>query len=167
MPYLIVGIIVVVILLFVLFAASRGPYYKKIFSEPHYAEIHDWLVKALEIGAIPEPSTENGSSVVTSAGIAIALTRDCGQGAEQIHISISEARGTTTHAVANRVGFLLFVSLNQNKCDAGLFYTESRVHHLVFENSEATWKIRPKAEAIAAMADYQQLPFVFQPIRKL
>jgi len=68
--------------------------------------------------------------LVSSAGLAIAVTRTEADNRRVLHVSLSQASGYTTAAVAGWFGFFLVAILNRNKMNLDPFFTRSRVHHL-------------------------------------
>jgi len=112
--------------------------YGRMFSEAHFREVHQRFAAAVQTttaawrAPVTEARAEAGDAFVTSAQLAIAVTASDSNGRHLLHVSLSQATGYTTAAVANRFGFFLITMLNQNKLELDLFFTPSGVHHLVF-----------------------------------
>ena len=154
--------LLVLALIIIVVIYRKSAYYKNVFSDAHYREIHAWLARALSAPPLEMPSLEAGTAFQTSAGIALALSQVNQTESFQLHISISETRGITTHAIAGRVAFLIFFSLNKNKCTANLFFTPSGVHHIALNKDTAGWQLRDENESLATMKDFSPLPFMPQ-----
>src|SRR5262245_57393078 len=101
--------IVIVIALMALYVASRGRYYRRIFSEESFREFHDSLSRAIAAaqtkGRDQPPSAEDGTGFVTSAGLAVGVTCNRENDIQTLHISLSQAGQITTHALCSRFGF--------------------------------------------------------------
>lgn len=157
MPYAIGAIAVLVIVAFVIVRKSR--YYRSLFNEEHYAEIAEWASEVIDRHPVEEPSIDDGTAVVTRAGLALAYTSDDDEGNRSIHFSVSQHGRYTTGAVGGRVLFLLIRLLHRNECEANLFRTESAVHHAIFTiPADRTWEVESVEAAVADMALYQPLP---------
>ena len=127
---------------------------------PHYAEIALWLADALKLGPVGKPSMENRTGFQTSAQIGLSFSREIEDDKDLIHLAVSQVGNITTHAVANRIGFFMVQLLNKNKADADFFFTESGVHHLVFQRqSGGEWVLNDVPSALAGMENYEPLPF--------
>jgi hypothetical protein len=157
MPYAIVAIAVLVVVAFVMVRSAR--YYRRIYSEEHYAEIAAWASEAIDRHSVEEPSVDDGTLAVTSAGLLLAYTSDIDEGDRSVHFSVSQDGRYTTGAVGGRVLFLLIRLLHRNRCEAQLFRTESAVHHAVFTMPAArTWRVESPEAVVADMAMYRPLP---------
>ena len=169
MTYAVGAIVVLAIAAFLLVRKSR--YYGRIFGEAHYAEIVRWA-SAMIIGRHPveEPSTTDGTAVVTSAGVALAYTSVVNEGRRSVHFSVGQTGGYTTGAVGRRVLFLLIRLLHQNRCEAHLFQAESTVYHAVFSMpADAPWTLAPAETAVGDAANcppqvFQALPIAQQTV---
>lgn len=124
MPWAIPGIVVA---LAVAGLVRRAKYYGRLFSDAHFREVYDGFVPALG----------PGGAFVTSAGLAVAVTRTEVDGRRILHVSLSQASGYTTSAVAGRFGFFLVAILNRNKMNLDPFFTRSGVRHLIFASPAA------------------------------
>ena len=155
MPWAIVG--VVVALAVAGHVARRAKYYGRLFSDAHFREVYDEFVPAL--GA--------EHAFVTSAGLAIAVTRTEVDDRRVVHVSLSQASGYTTSSVAGRFGFFLVAILNRNKMDLDPFFTRTGVHHLVFASPAATPVEINDFDTV--MQDYRRnyrpLPYTLHAIR--
>ncbi|HEX3904909.1 MAG TPA: hypothetical protein VH853_18895 [Polyangia bacterium] len=120
MPWAILGIVVA--LAAAGLVARRAKYYGRLFSDAHFREVYDGFVPALG----------PGRAFVTSAGLALAVTTTEVDDRRVLHVSLSQTSGYTTSAAAGRFGFFLVAILNRNKMSLDPFFTDSRVHHLVF-----------------------------------
>jgi hypothetical protein len=157
MPYAIAAIAVLVIVAFVILR-SRG-YYGSIFSDDHYAEIAYWASKVIGRHPVEESSVDDGTLLITSAGLVLAYTSDIDEGNRSVHFSVSQQGRYTTGAVGGRVLFLLIRLLHRNECEASLFRTESAVHHAVFRMPAGRrCEVESVDAAVADMAMYQPLP---------
>ncbi len=157
MLYAIGAIAVLVIVAFAIVRSSR--YHRRIFNEEHYAQIAEWASEVIDRHPVEESSFQDGTLVVTSAGLALAYTSSNDEGDRSIHFSMSQQGRYTTSAVGGRVLFLLIRLLHRNKCDANLFRTESAVHHAIFTMpADRTWEVESVEAAVADMAIYQPLP---------
>ena len=160
MPYLTLFVIAALIGLIVLALRKKTAYYQKIYSDAHYAEISRWLVDALALGPVSQPSVENRTGFQTSAQIALSFSRKIEGGKDLIHLGVSQVGNITTHAVASRIGFFMVQLLNKNRADADFFFTESGVHHLVFQKQAGgEWVVNDVPSALEQMAQYEPLPF--------
>src|SRR3954464_2347180 len=87
------------------FFVRRARYYRRIFSDAHFRELYDAFV----------PLVRSGGTFVTSAGIAIAVSRTEANAPQTLHVSLSQTSGYTTSAVAGRFGFFVVAILDRNK----------------------------------------------------
>jgi hypothetical protein len=157
-------VIVVVLAIVAIFIDTNRKYYHKVFDRSHYHEIANWLIEVLGKGEIEQPSVDNGTALMTRAGILIGYTRSCDDG-DSLHFSISQINRSTTHAVGGRIIFLFLTLLDRNHCNAHFFYTQSTVHHLVLERSDiAEWQVNSIERAISAMDSYQPLPLQLEHV---
>jgi hypothetical protein len=139
--------------------SAKSDYYGRIFNDDHFREVHAWLVRMIAKGEVKTPVEGDGTTLLTSAGVRLVYTRDLGAG-DSVHVSISEARGYTTRAVASRIGFIVFFALNRNPAGATLYVSQTTVHHMVFDFSNGVTQVRPVEEVLEAMrADFVHLPF--------
>jgi hypothetical protein len=153
MPWLILGIVVALALAGLV--AQRAKYYGRLFSDAHFREVYDEFVPALG----------SGRAFVTSAGLPIAVTRTEADDRRVLHVSLSQASGYTTAAVAGRFGFFLIAILNRNKMNLDPFFTRSSVHHLVFTSPAATLEINDFDNVIQQYRrGYRRLPYTLHVI---
>jgi hypothetical protein len=153
MPWAILGIVVA--LAVVALVAQRARYYGRLFSDAHFREVYDAFVPALG----------SGRAFVTSAGLAIAVTRTEADDRCVLHVSLSQASGYTTSAVAGRFGFFVVAILNRNKMTLDPFLTRSRVHHLVFASPAAPLEINDFNNVMEHYRrGYQPLPYALRAI---
>jgi hypothetical protein len=153
MPWLILGIAVALAL--AVLVAQRAKYYGRLFSEAHFREVYDEFVPALG----------SGRAFVTSAGLAIAVTVTEADDHRVLHVSLSQASGYTTTAIAGRFGFFLVAILNRNKMKLDPFFTRSRVHHLVFAAPAAPLEINDFDNVIQQYRHgYRPLPYTLRAI---
>jgi hypothetical protein len=158
MPYAITALFVIAIIA-VWVVNRKSRYYGRIFNDAHYAEVASWAASVLKRHPVTEPSMDDGTALLTSAGLALAYTSDIDEGNRCIHFSISQAGRYTTGAVGGRFIFLLIRLLNKNKCEANIFRTPSTVHHVEFAMPENTeWVIENQAKVVSDMENYQPLP---------
>ena len=166
MTYIVGTTAVLAVLAFLLVRRSR--YYGRIYSDTHYAEIAQWASGMIGRHPVAEPSAENGTAVVTSAGLVLAYTSVVNEGRRSVHFSVSQAGGYTTGAVGRRVLFLLIRLLHQNRCEAHLSQGESTVYHAVFTMPvDAAWAVEAVEAVVTDMANcppqvLQALPIVQQ-----
>ncbi len=163
------GLAVGAALAVVAWVARRRRYYRRIFSEAHFREVHERFARAVEtVEAVPRASAAEPvatNAFVTSAQLAIVVTESLANEGRKLHVSLSQPSGFMTSAVASRFGFLLVTTLNRNKMQLNPFATPSGVHHLVF-----TWDGAPLAlNDFGSVMDqyrtgYQPLPFAFQSL---
>lgn len=142
MTWFFVGIGVFVLLI-VLWVASKGRLYGRIFSTEHYAELADAMpaVKAAACDMINQdpvlPPTEDQRVVITSAGIAILYTISHKDDEFTHHFSISIAGRLTPYAVGG--SFTLYIArllgLDESKLEVGV--SEGNVFHTEWRCSEA------------------------------
>jgi uncharacterized integral membrane protein len=157
-------IILIVLAIIAIFIVANNKYYQKIFARGHYNEIANWAIEVLGKGQVEQPSVDNGTVLMTRAGIVIAYTRSFDDG-DSIHFSISQINRSTTHAVGGRIIFLLLTLLNQNHCNANFFYSQSSVHHLVLQRSEIDeWHVNSIEQVLSKMNSYQPLPLELKNI---
>ena len=157
MNYLIIFLVVLVIIIAVFIKSTSG-YYNKIFNAEHYSEIIYWAVDMVHQEIVENPSIDDCSVIITQAGIRIVFTRTSSEGGDTLHFSISQQDRPTTHAVGERIIFLLMTLLNKNKCEANMFYTQSTVHHLVLNRQNIEeWITNPVEQVILNMAEYRPL----------
>jgi hypothetical protein len=154
MPWMILGIVVALALAGLV--AQRARYDGRLFSDAHFREVYDKFVPALG----------SGRAFVTSAGLAIAVTRTEADDHRRVpHVSLSQASGYTTAAVAGRFGFFLVAILNRNKMNLDPFFTRSRVHHLVFASPAAPLEINDFDYVIQQYRrGYRPLPYALHAI---
>jgi hypothetical protein len=153
MPWAILGIVVALALAGLV--GQRVKYYGRLFSDAHFREVYDKFVPALV----------SGRAFVTSAGLAIAVTRTEADDPPVLHVSLSQASGYTTSAVAGRFGFFLVAILNRNKMNLDPFFTRSRVHHLVFASPAAPLEINDFDNVIQQYRrGYRPLPYTLRAI---
>jgi hypothetical protein len=158
MQYLII-IVSIVLAVFAVFIVANHRYYQKVFDRKHYTEIANWAIEMLAKGQVEQPSVDDGTAIITRAGVAIAYTRSLDEDGDSMHFSISQMNRHTTHAVGGRIIFLLLTLFNKNKCGADLFYTQSSVHHLILNRSEiAEWQVNSVDRVVSEMDSYQPLP---------
>jgi hypothetical protein len=158
MQYLII-IVSIVLAIVAIFIIANNRYYQKVFARKHYTEIANWAIDVLAKGQVERPSIDDGTAIMTRAGIAIAYTRSFDEDGDSIHFSISQLNRPTTHAVGGRIIFLLLTLFNKNKCDADLFYTQSSVHHLILNRSIIEeWHVNSVDRVVSGMDSYQPLP---------
>ena len=166
MTYIVGATAVLAVLAFLLVRKSR--YYGRIYSDAHYAEIARWASGMIGRHPVEEPSTENGTAVVTSAGLALAYTSVVNEDKRSVRFAVSQAGGYTTGAVGRRVLFLLIRLLHQNRCEANLSQGESTVFHAVFTlPADAPWSVVPVEAAVGDLTHcppqiLQTLPIVQQ-----
>jgi len=160
MPYATTALVVLVIVAIVLWMSRRSRLYRRIFNDDHYAEIARWASKVIGIHPVESPSIDDGTAVVTSAGVALAYTSSVDDdGNRSIHFSVSQQGGTTTRAVGGRVLFLLVRLLHTNNSKSELFASESTVHHVIFTmRADKTWEVQPVTATVADMAHYLPQP---------
>ena len=152
MTYVVGAIVVFAVLAFLLGRKSR--HYGRIFNDAHYAEIVRWASEVIGRHPVEEPSAENGTTLLTNAGLALAYTSVTNAGRRSIHFSVSQAGSHTTAAVGRRVLFLLIRLLHQNRCEANLFQAESTVYHAVFSlPADTLWTVAPMEAVVADMAN--------------
>ncbi len=157
MPFAIAAIALTVVVAVMLFRRSR--YYRRLFSDEHYAEVAEWASSVIDRHPVEESAIEDGTAVVTSAGLLLAYTSVDDEGDRSIHFSVSQRGSHTSAAVGGRVLFLLIRLLHRNECEANLFRTESTVHHAIFRMpAQVPWKVGAAEAAVADMAMYQPLP---------
>ncbi len=163
MTYAVGAVVVLMVAAFLLVRKSR--YYRRIFSDAHYAEIAGWTSRMVARHPVEEPSPEDGTALLTSAGLALAYTSHTSEGRRSLHFSVSQARGYTTGAVGRRVLFLWIRLLHRNRCEANLFQAESTVYHAVFSMpADAAWVLAPVADAVADVANCPPLPIETLPV---
>ena len=163
MTYIVGTLTVLGIVAFLFVRKSR--YYARIFSDAHYAEIATWASRMITQHLVAEPSTENGTAVLTSAGLALAYTSEVSEGKRTIHFSVSQAGSYTTGAVGRRVLLLLIRLLHQNRCEASLFQAKSTVYHAVFSlPADVSWLLAPVGAVVADLANCPSLPIETLPI---
>ena len=141
--------------------------YSRMFSEAHFRELHERFAAAVQTVAEVRRAPANeadrasaGDAFVTSAQLAIAVTASLANGRHVLHVSLSQTSGYTTSSVANRFGFFLITMLNQNKLELDLFFTPSRVHHLVFTSDTDGLRVADFASVDAQYrSGYRPLPY--------
>jgi len=162
MPYIILAMIFVVAGVIILFLRGNSAYYRKIFSDDHYTETGNWLISVLKLGPVGEPNVANSTAFQSTAGCAFTFTREVGE-RDTIHIAISQIGNPTTHAVCDRLAFLILQVLKRNKAEADFYYTASSIHHLVFvKDTGGEWLTNEIGQVVADMKSHQRLPFRFQ-----
>jgi hypothetical protein len=153
MPWSILGIVAALVLAG--FVAQRAKYHRRLFSDAHFREVYDAFVPALG----------SGRAFVTSAGLTVAVTRTEADDRRILHVSLSQASGYTTYAVAGRFGFFLVAILNRNKMDLDPFFTRSGVRHLVFTSPAAPLEINDFDNVIQQYRrGYRPLPYTLRAI---
>ena len=137
--------------------------YRKLFSDAHFEEVHARFVsavEAMEAARAPADAPDPTDAFVTSAQLAIMVTRHQADGHHVLHVSLSQRQGYTVQVVASRFAFFLVTTLNRNELQLTPFVTPSTVHHLVFR-----WDGGPlKINGFATVMDhyrthYRPLPF--------
>ncbi len=153
MAYVFIGIVIFIIISF--FMKSR--YYQKIFSDEHYLEVAQWALEMLHAHAAP--FTDNQSSTISSAKIALVYTSMVEDGKRAIHFSISQAGRYTTGAVGGRMIYLFIRLLHKNKCESTFYRTESSVYHAVFMvPADMELDLASAETAVEDMKDFQHFP---------
>ena len=144
----------------VLWAASRGAYYRKLFSETHFTEIHGKLVDGL---AEAQREIENAPliTVVTSAGFAIALSLTHAKEANQrlLHISLSQPGGPPTATAASRLAFFIVAILDRNSMELAPFVSRDGVYHLAMVGGPDALSVNPMEHC------WERLQHHYTPIR--
>lgn len=145
--------------------------YRRIFSEAHFRELHERFAAAVrtvtEVLRAPANAADAaaaGDAFVTSAQLAVAVTASLANGRHVLHVSLSQTSGYTTSSVASRFGFFLITMLNQNKLELDLFFTPSRVHHLVFTSDADSLRVADFTSVDEQYRrDYRPLPYAPSP----
>jgi len=165
MIWIIAGAVLVAVASFVLY--GRAGYYRRIFSEEHFHEVHSTFLDLLQTqsqGAAHQGSTAP-SSALTSAGLVLGVTYRAAGDDPMLHVSLSQQARPTTGAVANRFAFFLLCVLSRNRLRLDPFFTASGVHHLVFAGKLAELALNDFPVAFAAYhSGYRPLPFVLQAL---
>ena len=157
MRHIIGPIIFLAIIVFVVVRRSR--YYRKVYTDDHFDEIARWASGVIEKHPVEDPSEDDGTAFLTSAGLTLLYTSEVTDGDRVVHFSVSQRTGYTTHAVGNRVLFLLIRLLRNNKCEANLFRTQTSVHHAVFSMpADTAWVIEPAEDVVRDMENCPELP---------
>ncbi|BCM92892.1 hypothetical protein IAD21_04776 [Abditibacteriota bacterium] len=165
MTYVIPVVVVAIIGGIVFSLRRKGKYYDEIFSDDHYAEIVNWLRSVLKLGPVADPEPENNTAFQTSAGCGLTFTREIGE-KDIVHIAISQVGHVTTHAVCNRIAFLIAQALTSNDAEGDFLYTESNIHHILFvKDAGDEWDTKETDIVIAEMKFYEPPPFQFQSLR--
>jgi len=150
---------IIFLAIIVLVVVRKSRYYRKVFNDDHYGEIARWASGVIEKHPVENPSEEDGTALLTSAGLTLLYTSEITDGDRVVHFSVSQRTGHTTHAVGNRVLFLLIGLLHKNKCEANLFKTQTTVHHAVFTMPADTAWVTESAEAVVReMRNCPELP---------
>jgi hypothetical protein len=166
MIYVILAFIIATAGVILLFLRGRAAYYGKIFSDDHYVEVGNWLHSMLKLGPVSELDLGNNTAFQSSAGCGFTFTREVGE-RDTIHIAISQVGNPTTHAVCNRLAFLILQILKENKAEADFYYTESSVHHLLFSKDVGgEWLTNEIDTVLVAMQSNHTIPFRFEPMRE-
>jgi hypothetical protein len=160
----IAAVIAVLIVLAVLYMASRSRYYARLFSAESFREFHGGLSKGIEIAQRKNPdeppSLDDGTAFVTGPGLAVAVTCTRHNGFDELHISLSQAGQVTTHALCSRFSFFAAIIVGDTKGELTPYYTESGVHHLVFRNCTPSIPLRNFDSTYARyLSDYTPVPF--------
>ena len=150
--------------------SRRMSLYRRMFSEGNFREFHERFAAAVQTvtevrrRAVNEAdATVAGDSFVTSAQLAIAVTASLANGRHVLHVSLSQTSGYTTSSVANRFGFFLITMLDQNKLELDLFFTPSRVHHLVFTSDTDGLRVSDFASVDEhCRSGYRPLPYTLR-----
>jgi hypothetical protein len=136
-------IIVCVLLAALLFYSFRvkAKYNKKILSDLHYQEVAAWAVKMLGKHPVDESTTS---------------TIDDGE--RVVHFSVSQRGRPTTHAVGNRMTYLLQKLLDNNACKISYYRTQTMVHLAVFTMpQDQEWQFNAPKIVVGEMKHYQPL----------
>jgi len=151
-PIIFLAIIVIVVV-------RKSRYYRKVFTDDHFGEIARWASRVIEKHPVVDPSEEDGTAFLTSAGLTLLYTSEVTDGDRVVHFSVSQRTGYTTHAVGNRVLFLLIRLLRNNKCEANLFRTQSSVHHAVFTiPADTAWAVESAEAVVRDLENCPELP---------
>jgi hypothetical protein len=159
-----------VVLAAVAYFARIRRYYGRMFSEDNFREFHKGLSRAMEVakGKGPDavPSPEDGSAFVTGAGLAVGVTFSLDEDETyRLHVSLSQTERPTTHAVSSRFAFFIVAMLGHNKAKLFPYFTESRVHHLVFWFRSDDLEVRDFDGAYSKYQnEYTEIFFLFHEI---
>jgi len=160
-----IAVVASLIVLIAVFVATRGRYYKRLFSTESFREFHGSLSRAVELAQHKRPdqppALEDGTAFVTEAGLAVGVTCTNGDdGHQTLHISLSQRGNVTTHAVCSRFGFFVAAMLGSAKGELTPFYADSGVHHLVFRLQALTIQVQSFDSSYARyLNDYKPVPF--------
>jgi hypothetical protein len=161
MMYFVIAIIVVAAILWLLWQQKLA-YYRKIFNDEHYEQVARWVASCIDMGDVERPSMANGSGIVTNGGVTIGFSRKSVPERDQIHFSISERRGLTTHSVGEKMNSLIMEMLSANSATADCFYTTSGAHHIVLEkDADQPWRLSPISQVVANMKEHRDVPLRF------
>ena len=147
----------VVLAAVLLFVKRRAAYYGRLLSDLHYREVFDWVGRVVNRGEVPEPKLDNGSALLTSAGLVLAFTKHKQEEKWLYHFSVSEHRGYTTRAVGSRMLFLILTSLRENNCEGDLYFTQTTVGHLALLTEASNLKITDYETVSAAIKKYRPM----------
>lgn len=161
-----VGVIACCVTLVGFWVFRRGQYYDELFSEESYASFHSGLLRAIaavrEADPDSEPSVDNNTAFVVSPGLAVGVTYSTSSdGGQALHVSMSQTDRPTTHAACSRFGYFAVVMLNKNTARLFPYFTQSGVHHLVFEFDKGVeLQVQPLDETMKSYEeDYKPIPF--------
>jgi len=165
MSWIILVFVIAVVAAIAAGALSTGAYYRRMFAPVHLQEFYDGFIATLDAAQSATTVEEDQlpAHVVTSAGMALAITATRANGLREIHVSLSQQGRPTTSAVASRFGFLVLRALDNNGLTCDAFRTESRVHHLAFTGKDAPLVINTfDAVMVSYQTSYSPVPFRFQ-----
>jgi len=164
----VIGGLVVVIILYV---ASRSRYYGRLYSIENFREFYQKLSAAIVTaqckGQVPSPSPNDGTGFVTTAGLGVAVTcRKSDESNQMVHVSLSQPGQATTHALCARFAFFVVAMFGGIKGELTPYYTDSGVHHLVFRFQTAILQLQDFDTTYARyVSDFKPIPFRHEKIK--
>ena len=164
-PWILIPLLLIVLLILI-FLISKSRYYRRMFSQGHFLEVHERftaaLRTALKCSGDTTPNPDDGTAFISSAGLLIAVSNHFEEGRHALHVSISQPGVVNTHAVANRFSFFFLAILGGNTMDLSPFYSQNHVQHLVLIRDNPELQINAFEESYA---DYRRnfRPIPFQP----
>jgi len=165
MSWIIFVLVIAVVAAIAARALFTSAYYRRMFAPAHLQEFYQGFIATLDAAQSATTVEEDQlpAHVVTSAGLALAITASRANGHRVIHLSLSQQGRPTTSAVASRFGFLILCALDNNGLTCDAFRTESRAHHLVFTGKDAPLVIDAfDAVMVSYQTSYSPVPFRFQ-----
>lgn len=162
----IVAIVVIVAVGLIGFVIHQsGRYYRRLFSDESYREFFGGLTHALDVARSKAPGAApalgDRTAFQTASGLAVGVSASDDEGGGlSVHVSLSQVGRPTTHAACSHFGFLVVNMLDQNRATLTPFFTDSGVHHLLFQFESRDLLIRPFDEVVAVHRDaFSPIPF--------